>query len=187
MFQSKLDKFKSYPSLDQFKNEALETNKLLSQQLNEFCLKIAEAESLCELTSSLIDEGVTLKLEFDEADEKISEFLLWQDSESGRKADLPKIMERHKEFFFAEWEHRLVKTERATSRAKGIRNNVTYIVNDNLYAINLIVDCSPCQLPRVNETDLRWKQEIINKNQQIGQLQGISWDSMWTYLNKTRS
>ena len=61
------------------------------------------------------------------------------------------------------------------------------MVDDNLYEINLITYCSPGQLPKVKETDLRWKQEIINKNQQIGQLQGISWDSMWTYLIKPHS
>ena len=35
IFQARLDKFRDYPKLDQFKTEALETNKLLSQQLNE--------------------------------------------------------------------------------------------------------------------------------------------------------
>ena len=30
IFQARLDKFKDYPKLDQFKTEALETNKLLS-------------------------------------------------------------------------------------------------------------------------------------------------------------
>lgn len=129
----------------------------MSQQLNEFCLKFAEAESLCELTSSLVDEGVTLKIEFDEADEKISEFILWQDSESGRKENLPNIMERHKEIIFLEWERLLIKAERATSRAKIIMNNVTQLVNDNLYAINLIADCTPGQLPKLKETDHGWK------------------------------
>ena len=58
-------------------------------------------------------------------------------------------MERHKEIVFAEWEQRLIKVERATSRAKSIVNNVTQLVNDNLYAINLIADCTPGQLPKV--------------------------------------
>ena len=31
VFQARLDKFRDYPKLDQFKIEALETNKLLSQ------------------------------------------------------------------------------------------------------------------------------------------------------------
>ena len=34
IFQARLEKFKDYPKIDQFKTEALETNKLLSQQLN---------------------------------------------------------------------------------------------------------------------------------------------------------
>ena len=60
-------------------------------------------------------------------------------------------------------------------------------MNDNLYAINLIADCSLGQLPRIKETDHSWKQAITNKNHQIGQLQGISWDTMWTYLIKPHS
>ena len=66
-------------------------------------------------------------------------------------------------------------------------NNVTQLVNDNLYAINLVSYCTPGQLPRVKETDYRWKQEIINRNKKIGQLQGISWDTMWAYLIKPHS
>ena len=97
----------------------------------------------------MVDEGVSLKVEFDEADENISKYILWQDSESGRKENLPRIMERHKEIIFAEWEQRLIKAEGATSRAKSMMNNVTQVVNDSLYAINLILDCTPAMLPRV--------------------------------------
>ena len=99
-----MDKFKDYPKLDQFKTEALETNKLLSQKLNELCQKMAQVVPLCEITSSLIDEVVTLRQEIDDADEKIYEFLSWQDTEQGRKANLPRIEEIHKEILFAEWE-----------------------------------------------------------------------------------
>ena len=74
IFQSALDKFKDYHKLEQLKNEALETNKLLSQQLNEFCLKLTEAEPLCEITSSLIDEAVTLRKEIDDADDTLNLF-----------------------------------------------------------------------------------------------------------------
>ena len=99
-----MEKFKDYPKLAQFKTEALKINKLLSQQLNEFCLKLAQFEPLCEITSSLIDEAVILRQEIDDADDKISEFLSWQDTKQGRKASLPRIEERHKEILFAEWE-----------------------------------------------------------------------------------
>ena len=80
MFQSALDKFKDYPKLAQFITEALEINKLLSQQLNEFCLKLTQIEPLCKITSSLIDKSVTLRKEIEDVDDKIFEFLSWQDT-----------------------------------------------------------------------------------------------------------
>ena len=76
-----MDKFKEYPKMSQFITEALEINKLLSQQLNEFFQKLTQIEPLCEITSSLIDKSVTLRQEIDDADDKISEFLSWQDTE----------------------------------------------------------------------------------------------------------
>ena len=99
-----MDKFKDYPKIDQFKTEALETNKLLSQKLDDLCQKIAQAEPLCEITSSLIDGSVSLRLEFENADDKISKFLSWQNSEEGKNANLPRVEERHKEILFAERE-----------------------------------------------------------------------------------
>ena len=187
IFQSTLEKFRDYPKLDQFKTKALEMNKLLSQQLNEFCLKLTQVEPLCQITPSLIDEAVTLRKEIDDANEKISEFLSWQDIEQGRKVNLPGIEERHKEILFMEWEQQLMKSERSISRAKSMMNNITQLVNDSLYTTNLISDCTPGKLPKGKEAYSRWKEEIINKNQQISKLQGISWDIMWTYLIKPHS
>ena len=165
MFQSEMEKFKEYPKLDQFITEALEMNKLLSQQLNEFCLKLTQIEPLYEITSSLIDKSVTLRQEIEDADDKIFEFLSWQDTEQGRKANLPRIEERHKEILFMEWEQQLMKSERAISRAKCLMNNATQLINDRFYATNLISDCTLGELPKVKEANSRWKEEIINKNQ----------------------
>ena len=66
----------------------------------------------------------------------------------GRTANLLKIQELHKEVFFLEWETQLIKEERATSRVRAIMNNVIEMVNDNLYGVNLISDCSPRKLPK---------------------------------------
>ena len=66
-------------------------------------------------------------------------------------------------------------------------NNLTQLVNDSLYATNLISDCTPGKFPRVKETDTRWKQELINKNQKIKKIQEITWDVLWTYLIKLHS
>ena len=82
---------------------------------------------------------------------------------------------------------KLITGERATSRAKTMMNNITHLVNNSLYATNLISDCIPGKLPKVKETDTRWKQELVNKNQQINKLQGISWDIMWTFLIKSHN
>ena len=77
-----------------------------------------------------------------------------------------------------------MKAERAISRARSMMGNITQFINDILYAINLILDCVTGSLLKVKETDRRWKEEIMNKNQQINKLQTISWDNMWTYLIK---
>jgi len=183
-FQATLDKFKDYPKLNEFKSEALEANKLLTQQLIEFCSKLSQAEPFCDITSSLIQNVITLRQEIDDADEKISEFLNWQDTEKGKEANLPRIEEKHKEILFTEWEHQIMKAERAISRARSMMNNITQFINDSLYSINLISDCVPGSLPKVKETENRWKEEMINKSQQIDKLQAISWENMWTYLIK---
>ena len=127
---------------------------------------------------------INLRQEIDDADENISEFLTWQDTEKGREANLPRIEGRHKEILFTEWEQQLMKVERAISRARSMMGNITQFINDSLYAINLISDCVPSSLPKVKETDCRWKEEIMNKSQQINKLQTIAWDNMWTYLIK---
>ena len=77
-----------------------------------------------------------------------------------------------------------MKAERAISRARSMMSNITQFINDSLYAINLISDCVPGSLPKVKETDCRWKEEMMSKSQQINKLQAISWDNMWTYLIK---
>ena len=138
-----MDKFRDYPKLDQFKTKALAISKLLSRQLNELCQNMAQVEPLCEITSSLIDEGINLKVKFDDANEKISEFLSWQDSKQGRNANLPRVEERHREIWFSKWKKQLIKGERGTSRARTMVNNITQLVNDSLYATNLISDCIP--------------------------------------------
>ena len=77
-----------------------------------------------------------------------------------------------------------MKAERAISRARSMMSNITQFINDSLYSINLISDCVLGYLPKVKETENRWKEEMINKSQRIDKLQAISWENMWTYLIK---
>jgi len=52
----------------------------------------------------LIDQAVNTRLEFEDADDKVTNFLSWQSTTEGRAANLPKIQELHKKILFSEWE-----------------------------------------------------------------------------------
>ena len=89
---------------------------------------------------------------------KMSGFLTWQETDQGIAANIPKIQESNKEFFFfLEWETQLIKEERATSRARVVMNNLVELINNNLYRANLISDCIPGKLPKVKELEKQWK------------------------------
>ena len=59
------------------------------------------------------------------------------------------------------------KIKKSYIKGKSLMNNTTQLINDSLYATNLILDCTPGKLPKVKEADSRWKEEIINKSQHI--------------------
>lgn len=99
-------------------------------------------------------------------------------------ANLPKIQESHKEILFSKGESQLIKTKRATSRARAIRNNVIELVNDSLYLANLISDCSPRKLPKEKALEDQWRQDLSNREEQIGKVKNLTWDSFWFFLVK---
>jgi len=59
-------------------------------------------ESYCETSDKLTSQVVDMKLEYDEVLKRFSDFITWQNSKNGRKADLPKLEESHKEILFAD-------------------------------------------------------------------------------------
>ena len=60
----------------------------------------------------------------------------------------------------------MIKGEWATSKARAIMNNLVGLINDSLYAANLISDCIPSKLPKVKEIEKQWKHDLANKDQQ---------------------
>jgi len=98
------EQFKDYPKVEEFKNKALEENKALSQQLNILFHKISLVNPLCIITTLLIDQIVNTRLEFEDVDDKVTNFLSWQRTVEGRAANLSKNRESHKEILFSEWE-----------------------------------------------------------------------------------
>ena len=72
----------------------------------------------------------------------------------------------------------MIKEERATSIERVVMNKLVELINDSLYATNLISDCIPGKLPKVKEIKKQWKQDLANKDQQINAIKGITWHAL---------
>ena len=84
---SQLEKIKGAPQVDEFRAEALQINTALISQIKLLCQQIAQAEPLCELTTSINQQVEKARNELDQAEEIITAFLDWQDSDQGRAAN----------------------------------------------------------------------------------------------------
>eukprot|EP00253_Pinus_taeda_P023654 PITA_23654 len=71
----------------------------------------------------MIDKSVDARQNLEQADEILTEFLAWQETNEGQVANLPKILESHKEIIFLEWQSQLMKAERETSRCRSVTVN----------------------------------------------------------------
>jgi len=99
----------------------------------------------------------------------------------------PVIEESHKEILFSEWETRLIKAKRETSRARGVRNNIIELINDNLHNANLIFECSLENLPKAKVLEKQWKRDLNIREEQLKKLKSLNWDTHWFYLFKLHS
>lgn len=82
----------------------------------------------------------------DEIHRRISNLITWQESEDGRKVDMPKLEESHKDILFIDWDSRLKQTETTIVIAV---NNIIEAINENLEGANLVTECVPRFLPNV--------------------------------------
>lgn len=89
--QLQIEKYRGYPQVSEFRIEALETTKALSRKLNILCHNISLANPLCDISTSLIEKAVDTRLELENENERITNFLSWQDFEEGKAANLSKI------------------------------------------------------------------------------------------------
>ena len=78
-----IEKFKSLPQPADFRAEALQINKALVTQIRLLCHKIAQVEPLCDITASIIDKSFDARQDFEQADETLTNFLTWQDTNEG--------------------------------------------------------------------------------------------------------
>lgn len=71
----------------------------------------------------------------------------WQKSEEGKRAELHRIDESHKEILFAKWDAQLKEAEQAMEEAIIAASNVIDCINENLHKANLISETTPGFLP----------------------------------------
>jgi len=121
--QTITDLHKDDPKIDQFITEALGLNSQLMHQKELLCEKISKWNCYRETSDKLKSQFVEMRLEYDEIFKKVFDFITWKNTEDGRKADLPKLEESHKEIVFANWDSRLKEAEKATSDVTAPTNN----------------------------------------------------------------
>ena len=78
-----IEKSKNLPQPSEFRAEALQINKALVTQIRLLCQKIAQAEPLCDITASIIDKSIDARTDLEQADETLTNFLDWQDTDEG--------------------------------------------------------------------------------------------------------
>ena len=98
-----------------------------------------------------------MRLEYDEILKKIFNFITWQNLEDGRKYDLPKLGESHKEILFANCDSQLREAEKATTDVATATNSVIKNINENLHGANLVIESIPGFLPNVKQLELQWR------------------------------
>lgn len=49
-----------------------------------------------------MNQVIDMRFEYEEIQKKISKFITWQESDEGRKVDLPEIEESHKDILFTD-------------------------------------------------------------------------------------
>lgn len=177
-----IEKFKGFPQEVEFKSEALQINKELINQLKLLCHNISLVEPLCEISSSMIDKSVDARQNMEQADETLTNFLSWKQTNEGQVANMPKILESHKEILFLEWKSQLMKAERETSRCRSMTGNLIDLINDTLYLSKLISKCTPDKLPSAKALEQTCKHELEKKERLIVGIQSLTWDTFCFFL-----
>jgi len=178
---------KNLPKIDEFKAEALQLNKGLINQVKLLCQHLIRAEPLCELSASISEKVDKARADLDQAEETLTNFIEWQDSDVGRAANLPRILESHKEILFTEWQSQLMKAERATSRCRTISGNLVELVNNTLYLSNIISQCTPGQLTTANILEHSCYPDLEKSARLIAGVNSLTWDAYWFFLIKPYS
>ena len=78
---NEMDKLRYHPQTKEFIKETLEINTQFSKQQEIFCQKISLINAYCETSNALANQVVDQRLEYEEVNKMILEFISWQESE----------------------------------------------------------------------------------------------------------
>ena len=129
------------------------------------------------MSDNITNQVMELWLEYDSIFKKLSDFLNWKKSKEGKREDMPKIDESHKEILFAKWDSRLKEVEQAMEEAAIAVNNIIECINENLHKANFIVETTPGFLPNAQQLQTKWKQTTEEKAEVIKQVNRLNWDT----------
>ena len=185
--EAQIEQMKKLPQVDEFKAEAFQLDKALINQMKLLCQKITQAKPLCDLVASISEKVEKARTDLDQAEETLTNFLEWQDSDKGQAANLPRILESHKEILFIEWKSQLMKAERAILRCKATTSNLVELVNNTLYLSNMISQCTPGKLTATKMLEHSCYPELEKNGRLIAGINSLTWDASWFFLVKPHS
>lgn len=181
---SQLEKIKGASQVTEFRKEAALINNALISQIKLLCQQIAQAEPLCELTTSINEQVEKARDDLNQADEAITAHLEWQDSNSGKTANLPRILEVHKDILFTEWHTQVLKAERVASRCRLTSSNLVDLVNNTLYLANMISQCTPGKITTTNALEQSCYPELEERGRLIAGINSLNMEAYWHFLVK---
>jgi len=102
-----MERYKDVPTTEEFIKEALELNSLLVRQQEYYCQKLSHITPYLTISDQLTDKAIDQRTEFNDLNTKISEFIEWQETEDGKKANISEIEETHKDIPFTDWDAKI--------------------------------------------------------------------------------
>ena len=134
---------------------------------------IPHLETSEQLTNTVIDQ----RIEFNELNRKIFDYIEWQDLEEGRKSDLPKIKETFKDIIFTDWDARVKQEELAIAREAGISKNMVKMINHILHTSGFIKEVNIKYVPDIRDLEQSWKDAGQLQEETLTQLKEIDWEA----------
>ena len=112
-----MEKYKDVPTVEEFIKEALELNSLSLKQEEQFCQKMSHIAPYLITSDQLTDKANDQIIELNDLNTRISKFIELQEIEEGRRANMRKIGETHKEILFMDWDAQIKQAKLAVERA----------------------------------------------------------------------